>query len=306
MRTLVSPAHLVALTVVGLLPACASAPLVEGGGLTSYAEMTPSDGLATKSRIHLKKEPVLAAKTVSILPTVFPPAAAPKLSSQQREMVANAIGRGLCISLSDRFKVVTPDEPADLVVQTAVTRATETNEVAAGVSAAASLGTSFIDFGAPVPVPIPRIPIGLGSLSIEAEAVDAEGRRQAAMLWARGAGAFFSSPKASKASDAYDLAGAFGEDFGSLLVKGKSPFQGVSIDVPSFQKINSAMGLAPKYAACERFGRAPGVGGFVGGQLGLPPEWTDGGAKQRTAATTPAPAPVQAQVSGRDRTTSAK
>jgi hypothetical protein len=302
MRTPVSPAQLVTLTMVSLLPACASAPLVEGGGLTSYAEMASSDGLATKSRIHLKKDEVLAARTVAIQPTVFPPTAAPKLSSKQREIVANAISRGLCIGLSDRFKVVTPGEPADLVVRAAVTRATETNEVAAGVSAVASLGTSFIDFGAPVPVPIPRIPIGLGSLSVEAEAVDAEGRQQAGMLWARGAGAFFSSPKASKASDAYDLAEAFGEDFGSLLVKGKSPFEGVSIDVPSFQKINSAMGLAPKYAACERFGRAPGVGGFVGGQLGLPPEWTDGGAQRGMSAT----APRQAQLSGRDRTTSAR
>lgn len=306
MRTPFSPARLVTLTMVGLLPGCASAPLVEGGGLTSYAEMTSSDGLATKSRIHLNKAEVLAAKTVSILPTVFSTGAAPTLSSQQREIVANAVSRGLCISLSDRFKVVTPDEPADLVVRAAVTRATETNEVAAGVSAVASLGTSFIDFGAPVPIPIPRVPIGLGSLSIEAEAVDPQGRQQAGMLWARGAGVFFSSPKASKASDAYDLAEAFGDDFGSLLVKGKSPFDGVSIDVPSFQKINSAVGLAPKYAACERFGRAPGVGGFVGGQLGLPPEWTDSGAKQGTAATTPAPAAAQGQLAARDRAASAK
>ena len=295
-------APLVALALAGLLSACASAPLVESGGLTSYAEMTPSNGIVTKSRIHLEKAPVLAAKTVAILPTVFPPQAAPKLSNKQRELVANAVARGLCIGLSDRFKVVTPDEPADLVVRTAVTQATETNEVAAGVSAVASLGTSFIDFGAPVPIPIPRIPIGLGSLSIEAEAIDANGRQQAGMLWARGAGAFFSSPKASKASDAYDLAESFGEDFAALLVKGKSPFEGVSFDVPSFQKLNSAAGLAPKYAACERFGRAPGVGGFVGGQLGLPPEWTDGGAKQGA----PPAAPVQGQPSVRERAASAK
>jgi len=308
MRPPLNPAHLVTLTMVGLLPGCASAPLVEGGGLTSYAEMTQSDGLVTKSRIHMRKDEVLAAKTVSILPTVFSPTAAPTLSSQQREIVANAVSRGLCISLSDRFRVVTPDEPADLVVRTAVTRATETNEVAAGVSAVASLGTSFIDFGSPVPIPIPRIPIGLGSLSIEAEAIDPQGQQQAGMLWARGAGAFFSSPKASKASDAYDLAEAFGEDFGNLLVKGKSPFEGMSIDVPSFQKINSAMGLAPKYAACERFGRAPGVGGFVGGQLGLPPEWTDGGAKPATPVAAPASAPAaaQGQLAARDRAASAK
>ena len=46
------------------------------------------------------------------------------------------------------------------------------------------------------------------------------------MLWAKGAGVFFTKPKASKASDAYDLAAAFGDDFAYLLVKGKSPFGG--------------------------------------------------------------------------------
>jgi hypothetical protein len=39
------------------------------------------------------------------------------------------------------------------------------------------------------------------------------------------------------------------------------------------------MGLAPKYAACENYGRAPGIAGLVGGKLGLPPEWTDDGPK---------------------------
>jgi hypothetical protein len=50
--------------------------------------------------------------------------------------------------------------------------------------------------------------------------------------------------------------------------------------LPSWQKINSTMGFAPKYAACENYGRSPGIAGFVGGELGLPPEWTDSGAKQ--------------------------
>ena len=269
---------LVLLVLSGLLSACASAPLVQGVGLSSYNAMVPSDGLITKSRIHVNREPVLAAKTINIQQTAFPATVAPKLSNAQRDLVSNAVNRALCISLSDRFKVVTPNEPADLTVRAAVTQATETDEIAAGVSAAASIGMNFVPMA--VPVPTPRIPIGLGNLSIEAEAVDSLGQQQASMLWGRGATALFSSPKASKASDAYDLAEAFGEDFGALLVKGQSPFDNAGIDLPSFQKINSAVGLAPKYAACESYGRAPGIAGFVGGQLGLPPEWTDGGAVQ--------------------------
>lgn len=266
------------IATLGLLTGCAPAPLVEGVGLTSYDAMAPSDGLITKSRLKVDKEAVLAAKTVRIEPTHFPPTIAQKLTPQQRELVANAVNRGLCVSLSDRFELVGPNEPADLSVRAAVTQATETDEVAAGISAAASLGMNFVDVG--VPVPTPRIPIGLGNLSMEAEAIDLTGQQRASMLWARGANAFFNSPRASKASDVYELADAFGEDFGELLVKGESPFGKKGIDLPSWQKVNSAMGLAPKYAECERYGRYPGLANVVGSQLGLPPEWTDKGAKQ--------------------------
>lgn len=269
------------LAMVGFLHACTTAPLVQGGGLSSYDAMKPSDGLMTKSRVNVNKQQVLAAKTVNILPTAFPPTVAPKLSNQQRALVANAVSRALCVDLSDRFRVVRPDEPADLTVRASVTQVKETNAIAAGLSAATSLGTSFIDMGTSVPIPIPRIPIGLGNLSIEAEAIDPLGQQQAAMLWAKGATTFFSSPKASKVSDAYDLADAFADDFSDLLVKGRSPFGSKGIDfpdIPSWHKIKSAMGRAPKYAACENYGRSPGVKGMIGEQLGLPPEWTDRGA----------------------------
>ncbi|CAH1654414.1 MULTISPECIES: DUF3313 domain-containing protein [unclassified Chelatococcus] len=270
--------HIGLLTMVGALAGCANAPLVQGVGLSSYDSMTPSDGLITKSRMHVKKEQVLAAKTVKIVPTTFPDSVAPKLTNQQRKLVANAADRALCVSLSDRFKVVTADQAADLIVRASVTQATETNEVAAGISAATSIGMNFVDVG--VPVPTPRIPIGMGNLSVEAEATDPSGRQQAAMLWARGANALFSSARVSKASDAYDLADSFGEDFGSLLVKGESPFGNSKIELPALHKIGSTVGLAPKQTACENYGRYPGIAGFVGGQLGLPPEWTDKGAKQ--------------------------
>jgi len=265
------------LTVISLLPGCATAPLVQGASLASYDRLIPSDGKITKARLHVEKEQVVAARTINILPTAFPAAVAPTLSNEQRAMVANAVNRALCVSLSDRFNVVTPDVPADLTVRAAVTQVTPTDEVAAGLSVAASIGTKFVNMGTSVPIPIPRVPIGLGDLSIEAEAVDPSGRQQAAMLWGRGATVFFSSPRISKASDAYDLAGDFGDDFAKLLIKGESPFETSGVNIPSWQKVNSALGLAPKYAACESFGRSPGLVGLVGGKIGLPPEWTDNG-----------------------------
>lgn len=278
-------AHLVMLAMISLLPACATTPLVQGSRLSSYEGMTPSNGWIAKSRVHVKKEQLLAAKTINIQPTTFPPAVAPTLSNQQRNLVANAVNRALCVALSDRFRVVRPDEPADLTVRASVTQAKATNKVAAGVSVAASLGMNFVDTA--VPIPISRIPIGMGNLSIEAEAIDPRGQQQASMLWGKRATAFFSSPRISKVSDAYDLAGEFGDDFGSLLVEGQSPFNSGGIGLPSLKKmlpswqgIKSSMGFAPKYAACESYGRSPGIAGMVGDQIGLPPEWTDKGARQ--------------------------
>ncbi|WP_235885114.1 DUF3313 domain-containing protein [Bradyrhizobium frederickii] len=267
--------RLALLPILALLPACSTPALVQGNGLSSYEGLKQSDGKITKSRLQVKKEQVAAAKTINVAPTAFPAFVAPALTHEQRILVANTVSRALCINLSDRFRVVSPDQRADLTVRAAITRATPTDEVAAGVSAAAKLGTSFVDTA--VPIPVPRIPVGLGDLSIEAEAVDVTGRQQAAMIWGRGANAFFSTPRASRASDAYDLARDFGDDFAKMLNKGESPFEGFSIDIPSLEKVGSNIGLAPKYAACETYGRAPGIAGLVGGKLGLPPEWTDDG-----------------------------
>ncbi|MBS1182860.1 MAG: hypothetical protein H6Q99_2740 [Proteobacteria bacterium] len=295
MRMLSSPAQLVILAVAGFLPACASAPLVQGNGLSSYEAMKSSDGWLTKSRLSVNKEKILAAKTIRIVPTAFAPSVAPKLSSKQRELVANAVNRAMCVSLSDRFTVVAADSPADLTVQASVTQAKETGQVAAGISAAASLGMNFVDTA--VPVPTPRIPIGMGSLSIEAEAIDALGQQQASILWARGANAFFSSARVSKVSDAYDLADTFGEDFGQLLVKGTSPFDSSGIELPSWHKIKSSVGLRPKYPACESYGRYRGLKGMISDQLALPPEWTDSGAQKAAPSGEPRdtapPAPAQ-------------
>jgi hypothetical protein len=195
----------IAITAVALclLSGCATAPMTQGGSLASYDNMTPSDGVLTKSLVRVNKDDVLAAKTVRIAPTAFSAAASPVLDDKQRILVANAVDRSLCVGLSDRFEVVGANETADLTVRATVTQAAATDEVAAGASEIVSIVPTVLSVN--VPVPIPRIPIGLGSLTLEAEAIDKTHTQQAAMIWARGADSFTTAPRVSKAADAYDL-----------------------------------------------------------------------------------------------------
>ena len=100
------------------------------------------------------------------------------------------------------------------------------------------------------------------------------------MIWGRGANAFMGSGRVAQEGDAYDLAGAFGEDFSKLLVTGATPF-GTLPSVPSTETLRALFGGAPKYVACEAFGTSPGLAGLIGGSIGLPPDWTDKGATAR-------------------------
>lgn len=259
-------------TFAALLSGCASAPMTGGASLTSRDALTPSDGLLAKSMVHVSKDDVLAARTVRIIPALFAPSASPQLSDKQRRMVANAINRTICMELSERFEVVDAVQPADLTTHATITQAAPTDEVAAGTSKVASVVPTVLGS----PVPVPRLPIGLGSLTVEAEAQDRTGRQQAAMIWARGANSFTNAPTVSSAGDAYDLAKSFGGDFSQLLVTGETPF-GHMGHLPSLDKLGSSLGGKPKYAACEVFGRDPGVTGLVATRLGLPPEWSDKG-----------------------------
>jgi hypothetical protein len=131
-----------------------------------------------------------------------------------------------------------------------------------------------------VPVPVPRIPIGLGSLSLEAEARDLQGNQKAAMIWGRGANALVGSGRVAEEGDAYDLAGAFGDDFSKLLVTGATPFGTLPLS-PSGETLRTLLGGAPKHSACAAFGTSPGLAGLIGGGIGLPPDWTDKGAVTR-------------------------
>lgn len=255
-----------------LVAGCASAPLDRAGSLRSYDGLKQSDGMVTRSLLKVNKDEVLAAKTVKIIPTAFSMRAeSAAFTPAQRNLVTNAVDRTLCSGLSERFVVVGLSEPADLTVRAVVTQVKPTNTTAVGASKVASVAKSVLLPG--IPVPVPRIPIGMGSLSLEAEAIDGQGAQKAVMIWGRGANAFFDSGTVAKEGDAYSLAAKFGSDFSKLLVKGRSPFG--TMPFPSGAKLAGMVGRAPKYEACKVFGKSPGVAGFIGGRIGLPPKWTD-------------------------------
>ena len=263
---------------LGLMAAgCATAPLERSGSLASYDRLTTSDGLLTQSQIRVSRADVLGARSVRIEPTAFSVSAAKEpFTDEQRGLITNAVNRALCIALGERFQIVGPTETADLSVRAVITHIAPTDPVAAGVSIVAGIVPSIVAPNVFIP-PVPRLPIGLGSLSVEAEARARRGGQKAAMLWARGANSFTSAPRVSSDGDAYDLATAFADDFGQLLVTGESPFGKVP-EPPSIDKLNAILGGAPKEAACEAFGRAPGLPGMIGEKIGLPPAWTDRGA----------------------------
>jgi hypothetical protein len=125
---------------------CATVPFEQSGSLSSYRSLAPSDGILTRARITVNKDEVLAARTIRIAPTSFSESASRAgLSEVQRNMVANAIDRSMCIGLADRFHVVTTAEPAALSVHAVITYIGLTDETVAGVSRAASVGVSVAE-----------------------------------------------------------------------------------------------------------------------------------------------------------------
>ncbi|PYE89940.1 DUF3313 domain-containing protein [Phyllobacterium leguminum] len=259
---------------VVLAAGCASVPLKEGGTLTSYSNLSAPKGKIAKKRIYADGPRLAAVKTVSIVPTSFVPSAAARVTSEaDRSMVANALDRALCVALSDKYQMVPAGQPADLTIRSVVTDLVPTNKTMAGVATAVSVGSGFA-----LPVSVPRLPIGLGGLAIEAEAVDGSGVQSAAMVWARGANSIQDNPRVSEVGDAYGLAGKFADDFSKMVIKGEEP-KGLDISIPSGQRMKSWLGGKPKYAACDAFGRAPGILGAVAGKYGAPPQWTEKKAK---------------------------
>lgn len=294
------PTHRI--TVCFLLPllqfvsACATVPLEQTGSLSSYERLQPVDSKfnGRKSRVRVDKDAVLAARTVLIVPTSFAgPAASARLSARDRQLVANAVDRSVCIALSDRFHIVLPPQTADLTVHVTVANIVPTDEVAAAATTVIDVSKSVLShtgvLETSVPIPSVRVPIGLGGIALEGEAIDPTGRQTAAMLWAKGARSFFgNTTRVSPVGDAYELAADFGDDFSELLVTGEDPFGFKWPELPYMHRLKSKFGGAPKESVCDSFGRK-GVTDMVAGKFGFPPEWTDDGAKedQRAYATNP-------------------
>ncbi|MGY6249844.1 DUF3313 domain-containing protein [Bosea thiooxidans] len=269
---------LVALAVSASLSACADASLTRSGLLSSYDGMTRSDGVLTRASFRIDRERALAAKTVAIVPASVSGNAGAALAPEQLRLVANGVDRSVCAGLSERFRIVSPSQAPDLVVQTHITGIVATDKTIAGLSSAAGIGGTVASAATGLPIRVPRIPIGLGSLSVEAEAKAADRTQVAALTWARGADAVMTRPRASDEADAYTLAGEFGADFARLVVTGDDPIKPSLAALPSLRGVGEFLGADAKEAACARFGRDPGIKGLVGGMVGLPPGWTDPGA----------------------------
>jgi hypothetical protein len=265
-----------------LLSGCATAELTESGRLSSYKNLVPSDGVLTQSKVYIDGAAITAAHSVRLMPTVVDARAQQSgLTTQQLDLVSNAMDRSLCSNLSAKFVVVSNDTPADLVVQAIITGLSPTDTTAAGLSAVTGIGGKVISAASGVPLPIPRIPFGLGSLSTEAEARDSTGQQRAAIIWARGADALTTDARVAEEGDAHTLAARFAEDFAKLLVTGRDPMSDPTPMLPTAQGIGEYFGGRAKYQACEEFGRNPGLGDTLGSKIGLPPSWTDDGRTQR-------------------------
>jgi len=259
-----------AIPLILAVTGCASVPLKEAGTLTSYRNLGAPKGTLGKKRLYVDGQHLATVKTVKIVPTTFSFSAASRIKSEaDRLLVSNALDRALCVALSDKYQMVPAGQPADLTVRSVVTDIVPTNQAVAGVATAVTVGTGFV-----LPVSVPRLPFGLGGLAVEAEAVDGGGIQSAAMVWARGANSIQDKPRISEVGDAYGLASKFASDFSAMLISGKEP-KGLNLSLPSRQRIKSWLGGKPKYAACDAFGRAPGLVGVVAAKYGAPPEWTD-------------------------------
>ncbi len=276
--------RVLAATLLCGVAACGTVVINQTGSLTRYDQLRKSTSTATEARLFADRPALQRMRTVRIIPTAFPAnveGSAP-LTPADRRLIANAADRALCYDLSLRYDIVTSRD-ADLTVRAQVTRVEPTNLIGAGgtiagsaaVTVASQLGVGFAEgIGR---IPIPRLPIGLGSLTVEAEALDRRREQRAAMVWGGAANSFTSQPRFSPASDPYDLAGEFGQDFGYLMATGDDPFTAPNT-LPTWDRIRvTALGEAPLDPDCEAFGRAPGIDGMLTDYIGLPPEYGDKG-----------------------------
>jgi hypothetical protein len=258
----------VALAVTG----CASTSVTRTGAISSYEGMRETKSSRAQALWYADPALLSSARTLRIEPVAVGSGVGRDASEEQRALIANAVGRTLCNRLNDRFEIVEAGQPADLAVKVTITGIEGTNEGASVASIAVSIAS---------PVPFtPRLPFGLGSFTAEGEAALADGRRAAALSWARGADIFTTDATVSRVGDAYQLSGAFAKDMAKLVLTGNDPFARTRAERGESEKPPKRP-LAP---ACEAYGKGPGVGGFIARKIGAPPELADRGARKAETA----------------------
>lgn len=266
------------------MAACGEVVLTQSGALSRYDRLASSNEITSDARLFVDRAAIARVRTVRIIPAAFPADApgAAVLMPEERRLAANVADRALCYELSLKYDVVSSPN-ADLTIRSRVTRVVPTDlfgagatiGVSAAITIAGQVGSKVVEGVGRIP--IPRVPIGLGSLTVEAEALDRRGRQRAAMVWGGAANSFTSQPRFSRISDAYDMAGDFGQDFGFLIATGRDPFK-APYYIPNWNRIRvTTLGEAPLDPDCAAFGRAPGIDGMITDYFGLPPDIADKG-----------------------------
>lgn len=191
--------RLLALVLLLLLTACASAP-TRSGFLSTYDGLTPrSDTLRAKVE-QRRDEAILAdVRRVAIEPTVLVGPGS-WLTPGERVLLQRELDAQLCFELSERFEI---DPSAPNRVRVAITRVDPTGR-------AASLASAAAGFFIPGPLGL-RAPGTLGSLSAEAEMLQGE-RQVVAVSWSRSATAIGTDdPSLSRVGDALQFAEPFAD-----------------------------------------------------------------------------------------------
>jgi hypothetical protein len=180
--------------------ACTTAPAARGF-LTTYESLSEQEGVLAKRRAYAEPGILKAQRAILISPVVFAPSV-PTLTPDERSFITNSLSRAICDKVGAKVSISDAPGPETLRVAITITELRRTNAAAAATS-----------------ILVLRAPIGLGALGVEAEALTAEGRQAASMIWRREADALLTSARASSIGDAYNFAGQFGEAFGKLLAR---------------------------------------------------------------------------------------
>jgi hypothetical protein len=200
------------------LSACTTAPKAIRTHLTTREGLV--EGKSGRARIQQKSD--LAAlshvKAVYLEPVILSLGNAPryKLNEEEARLVTSEVEAQLCFELSERYEMVSVDQPHQASVKANVIWFEPTGALASGASAVASW---FI----PGPIGL-RLPGSLGGLGVEAEMLDKDQRQIAAIVWARKAQALgMDTPSLARLGDALQFAEPFADAAASVMSPEPAP-----------------------------------------------------------------------------------